>query len=367
MNRKILFAVLSAAVFLSAGGPARAAEAPAGGASGRAKTQGSRPCVLILSYFTPEELAPMLRSAAKAGFPAGSRVIVGTYGVSKETALKVKAAGSMFGYAPMFTLDNENMLEKRRLDEASEKTLGGEDGQLAKTIPPLTRVLTMAPAVRRNWGLELGRRMRDNIRAARKAGAPIASWQFDEIRSQCASSQAYREYSEAVLNGLANGRKKLGDSPMRGVIWIANKALPLAGARGADIDRYWAVLDKTASWIVAEEYPVFSGSAAQKASAAYEFQKDLRKAGGARGRAAGKYLAGLSPGYLSLELGVGGVQGGTGRFKVRDWRQDYIRARACEGVDGFGIFNFMGGNAKPIVIADVINDIAIGFRTAKCK
>ena len=56
----------------------------------------------------------------------------------------------------------------------------------------------MPPRDRRGWGQELGRRFRDQMRAARGTCIAVEAWQLDEVLGECASRSDYREFIGGV-------------------------------------------------------------------------------------------------------------------------------------------------------------------------
>jgi hypothetical protein len=75
---------------------------------------------------------------------------------------------------------------------------------------------------------------------------------------------------------------------------------------------------------------------------------------------AGRYVAGMSPGYR-LGVGLGGNTAGLSRAEVNRWRSAYIAERARLGVAGFGEFALVAQNARPVVFQDVARAVARGM------
>jgi hypothetical protein len=182
------------------------------------------------------------------------------------------------------------------------------------------------------WGTELGRRFRDALRHA-----PQPSWQFDEIVSQAATARAWRDVVRGVLDGLALGRPRLGDSPQKGFVWMARRAFPLSAAE----PRFWSSVERAASRLVGEEYPAFVGDPRDAARAADANRRALPRALRQR------YVAALSPG-VELRTGLGGNVRGLSRPALRRWRSAYAAQRAADGVRGIAYFDFRGRNAEEI-------------------
>src|SRR2546423_6376700 len=107
----------------------------------------------------------------------------------------------------MFALTNEWYRQRRRLQAEQEplvsKRLGGQ-------VPPLAQLRSTSARV--SWGVELGARYRDAIRAAGDAGAKDHAWQIDEIVPSAAAAAAgrpMREVKPGAVPGTALGRPPL--------------------------------------------------------------------------------------------------------------------------------------------------------------
>jgi len=289
------------------------------------------------------------------------RVYVGSYGVGAELAAQVAAAG--YGYAPMFQVGPGWYWERRRLPAKDERALrlrGGRSGRLVGPLPPLRELLRLPPATRVTWGIELGRRFRDELRAAARAGTEVASWQLDEILAEAAGSQGrqYRDLTRGILRGLVFGRPALDDRPQQGVVWWAHTAFALATrSLTPDLAAFWRILNRAALGLIGEEYPEFAGSPAGAARSQAAGQRGLQRGGPVRRSLARKYVAGLTPGYR-LSPGLGGNTHGLPRAEVNRWREQYVQARAAAGVAGFAEFTFRFENSSPRVMQDVLRTLA---------
>jgi hypothetical protein len=194
------------------------------------------PRSVVLSYFEPRELATIVASVREAKLPAGTPVFIGSYGVGDRIAAGVHELPHA-RYAPLFHIQPGWFWERRRLENALERKLLAENprsDRLAGPLPSLSQLLRLPTATRVTWGVELGSRFRDTLRAA----AVAETWQLDEIVAECVGPQgrAYRELTRGVLRGLAYGRPNLGDRTQRGLVWWANTALtlpsrPITGAQ----------------------------------------------------------------------------------------------------------------------------------------
>ena len=320
--------------------------------------------LLLLAYFQRDELPPILAAAGAAGLPPPLRVYVGSYGVGADLARRIDAAG--YGYAPMFHITPGWYWERRRLSKADEKTLleaSPRSGRLAGPLPQLPELLRLPPDLRVTWGIELGRRFRDELRAAAGAGVPLEAWQLDEIQAEAAGAlgREYRDLTRGVLRGLVFGRPALGDPVQQGFVWWAHSALGLPAARlTAELAAFWRILNRAALGLVGEEYPEFAGDPRAAARAAASGQRGLQAGGPVRQALARKYVAGLTPGYRQA-AGLRGNVHGWPREQVSTWREAYMRTRLAAGAAGFAEFDFTRENSRAWVIQDVLRDLGGAF------
>jgi hypothetical protein len=288
-------------------------------------------------------------------------VYVGSYGVGAKIGVRVRAAG--FRYAPMFQLKPGWYWERRRLPKEDEKTLlaaSSRADKLAGPLPALPALLRLPSAARVTWGVELGARFRDELRAGAQAGAPIASWQLDEIRAEAAGSQGrqYRELTRGALRGLVFGRPALGDKAQQGFVWWAHTAFTLPARRiTPELTAFWRILNRASLALIGEEYPDFVGDPRAAARAEAAGQRRLRGGGPVRRALGRKYVAGMTPGYR-LALGLGGNVRHRPRAEVNRWREQYVAARAAAGLAGFAEFNFRFENNSAQVMQDVLRALA---------
>ena len=301
-------------------------------------------------------LPRLLRAAGEAGLPAGARVYVGSYGVGLELADQIEEAG--YRYAPMFHLKPSWYWERRRLSVADEGKLRAHG--LAGPVPELADLLQLPPTRRVSWGIELGRRFRDEIRAAVRGGAGVSSWQLDEIPAEAAQSlgRQYRELTRGVLRGLLYGRPALDDRPQQGFAWWAHTAFGLPRVRlTPELGAFWRILNRACLGLIGEEYPEFAGDPRVAARALATGQLGLLQGGPARQALGRKYVAGMTPGY-HLAAGLGGNILGLPTGEVNRWREAYVRARSAAGVRGFAEFDFRYGNNRLRVMNDVLRTLA---------
>lgn len=258
----------------------------------------------------------------------------------------------------MFHLKPSWYWERRRLsnEENAELPARGLDGPL----PPVPQLLRLPSARRVTWGVELGARFRDQIRAAIRAGIVVDTWQLDEIPAEAAGSQGrqWREFTRGVVRGSLNGRPALGDRPRQGFVWWAHTAftLPRLGIT-PELSAFWKILNRSSMGLLGEEYPVFFGDPRAAARARAAGQRALQRGGPVRQALARKYVATMTPGYHLLS-GLGGNTHGLSRAEVNRWRAAYVQARAGAGVSGFAEFDFRAGNNRAQVMQDVLHTLA---------
>jgi hypothetical protein len=259
----------------------------------------------------------------------------------------------------MFHIQPSWFWERRRLEKRLERDLLAQNprsSRLAGPLPSLQALLRLPTATRVSWGVELGARFRDTLRAA----AVAETWQLDEIVAECVGPQgrAYRELTRGVLRGLAYGRPALGDRTQRGLVWWAKTALVLPSRRVTpELNVFWRMLDRASIHLIGEEYPDFAGdprAAARRAAAGHD---RLRRGGPVRRRLARKYISGLTPGFR-LEPGLGGNVRGLPRDEAERWRTQYLHARAAACVSGFAEFNFRFENSPRPVVRELLRELA---------
>jgi hypothetical protein len=293
----------------------------------------------------------------RARLPEDVPVYIGSYGPSVAVAKQVAAlpAGR---YAPMFALTEDWYRQARRLPPEEDRLV---PKRLAGEIPELPRLATTAARV--SWGVELGARYRDAMRAARDAGAQVDSWQLDEIvpTAAGAAGKPDRELTRGVLRGLVFGRPVLGDGAIRGFVWVAHSALGIARLRiTPELTTFWRTLNRATLAYVGEEYAPFDGDPRAVARAYASGQRALAKGGPVRRALAQRYLPGMTPGY-DLGASLGGNIHGWPRAQVNAWRAAYVQERARSAVAGFAEFDFRFGNSSPAVMHDVLSALAAAF------
>jgi hypothetical protein len=265
-----------------------------------------------------------------------------------------------YRYAPMFHLMPSWYWERRRVSHDEEPALPARSQSLAGPLPPIPELLRLPSARRVTWGVELGARFRDEIRAAKRAGVAVNTWQLDEIPAEVARSQGrkWREFTRGVVRGCLFGRPALGDRPRQGFVWWAVTGFSLPRLRVTpELTAFWRILNRACIGLLGEEYPDFAGDPRAAARTLASGQLGLLRGGPVRKALGRKYVAGMTPGYHLLP-GLRGNTHGLSRAEVNRWREGYVRARAAAGVSGFAEFDFRAGNNRARVMQDVLHTLA---------
>jgi hypothetical protein len=313
----------------------------------------------LLAYFELEDLPRLLQAVAGSGMPPGVRVHIGTFGVSQDASEQIRAVPNR-RYSPMFKTQRTAAWEGRHLTPREEQLVGP---RFRGPVPPESRILQLSASQRIGWGVEIGRRYRDTMRAARRTGVRIDSWQLDELATQLAGGQGrqYREFVRGILQGLTFGRRVLGDREGKGFVWSTRRALRLASQPvTAELTAFWRQLDRACFHIVGEEYPDFVGDPRRAARTWSDGQRALASGGPVRRALAGRYVAGLTPGYR-IGRGLGGNVRGLSRAELNRWRTAYVEERARLGVAGFGEYHFVFENSRTFVMQDACRAVARGL------
>ena len=338
----------------------------------------TEPPVIVVHLFTTKARAQILQLLKTQKRPPGTKVFLGRYGTNDQDAAIISAIPGVF-YAPTLHLsvdDTVRYRKKRRLPAADAKKV---DPELAGEFP--TRAKELLPTVNpRAWGVELGRRFRDELREKARKGHKIATWQLDEIPPKCVTSPSARDFRlfvGGVVRGLAEGRPKLGDKLLPGFVWIAQQALegrgPLPGLprlspTAPDIKLFWDDVNAGARGLVGEEYPEFRGSATEAGKAKARAHKALAAPGSkSRQALAQKYIIGMTPGFHE-PFKKSGLNGNVNRLKldaVAKWREEFITARCkAQRPVGYGMFSFDGAfNTRPDCVENAVG--ALRFAAKK--
>jgi hypothetical protein len=314
----------------------------------------------LFSYFELDDLTRLMDAIAGSAMPAGMRVHIGTYGVNREASIAVHTY-QQGRYSPMFKAEvRTEAWERRRLTPDEERQVSR---RFSGRIPDEPDLLRLSTAQRTSWSIELGRRYRDTIRHARADGITVDSWQLDELGTQLAGPQGrqHREFVRGVLQGMTFGRRVLGDGEGKGFVWATRRALNLARLPlTPELRAFWQQLERAAFRLAGEEFPNFTGDPARAARTQADGQRALASGGPVRRRLAGRYVAGMTPGYR-IGHGLGGNVNGWPRAEVNQWRNGYVAERARIGVAGFAEFHFVFENSRTFVMQDAARAVARGM------
>lgn len=314
----------------------------------------------LISYFELEDLPRLMDAVAASGMPPGTRVHVGSYGASRQ-ASEIVLSYPGTRYAPLFkSLERTAGWERRRLTPEEERRVSR---RFSGRVPDFPALLRLSTAQRLGWGVEVGRRYRDTIRHARQAGVRVNSWQIEELGTQLAGSQGreWREFVRGILQGMTFGRGVLNDREQKGWVWGTRRALRLASLPvNRELRAFWHQLNRASFRIVGEEFVDFVGDPARAARTWSDGQRALASGGPVRRSLAGRYVAGMSPGYW-LSHGYGGNVDGLSRAGVNRWRNGYIAERARLGLAGFAEYHFRYENSRTVVMQDVTRAVARGM------
>ena len=323
------------------------------------------PPILVVHLFTTKALKQILAQLKAGKRPQGTQVYLGTYSVNDEHAALIAEfsktpPGKGVFYAPTLHLslkDTKTLRKGRDLPEADAKKV---EQALKDEFPHRPNDL-LPTATPHAWGVELGRRFRDDMRAKVRKGL-IETWQLDEVPRECVTRSGQdgvdmRLFVGGVVRGLAEGRVNLGDKVLPGFVWIAAQALAgKDGGKGltalsptaADMKILWDDLNKGARALVGEEYPEFIGNATKAGTDQAKSHKALSAPGPgnqSRQKLAKKYIVGMTPGFHKpfKKGGLTGNVGGLSFDQVAKWRGEFITARAnAQRPIGYGMFHFDG-------------------------
>ncbi|MEP6910485.1 MAG: hypothetical protein ABI896_08665 [Actinomycetota bacterium] len=314
----------------------------------------------LFSYFDLADLPRLVDAIDASGMPAETRVHVGTYGVNADASSLIRTIRGG-RYAPMFKAHVRTAAwERRHLTAQEERKVSR---RFSGRVPDDPALLRLSVAQRTSWGIELGRRYRDLIRHSRQAGIAVDSWQLDELGTELAGAQGrqFREFVRGLLQGMTFGRRELADGEGKGWVWATRRALRLARlAPDRELSAFWSQLNRASFRLVGEEFPNFTGDPARAARAWADGQRALAAGGPVRRALAGRYVAGMTPGYR-IGHGLGGNVAGLSRAEVNRWRNGYVTERARIGVAGFGEFHFVFENNRTTVMRDASGAVARGM------
>lgn len=316
--------------------------------------------VALVTVFGAKVLDRILAAIQSGPQPPIADWYIGSYGINPRHAATIKGVRGCH-YAPVFGIQPgttkvrmQRPMARRRFGEAADTVHVGE-------IPGSSAGRMLPPTDRSVWGMELGKRFRDELRAARvREGIQVDAWQFDELLSECVTSAPHREFVGAVLRGLTVGRPEFHDKPERGFVWSAEKftsALPGMTPAGESA-RFLQDIDRAALFLVGEEYPTFRGEGPDVGRKYGTVHAAFAAKAGARKSLAQRYIAGLTPGWRLTTKTLGGNRDGMRPAAVTTWRNGFIDARiTTHRPQGFAQFLFVQENVRPNRLEDAIQSL----------
>ena len=366
-----------AAVFLTV-----SAQAASQATQGAERSEQAR--VAVFSGFSQKTVGTVFAALRNHKVFKTAPVFLGDYGIDPELAATIHQERAHWYYAPMFTAVNRKAPDRpertlsadelSKLPESAAEYAGALPHDFSYSKDPVAQIrhamARLPEDTQLHWGLEIGRRLRDIIRAKERQGIVVDSWQFDEVISEAydpsSNGDIWRRFMAGELHGLTFGRPELGDKPLRGLICLAHPER-FAQIRGETANRLLEEVNRSGRFILGEEYPAFEGDAVAAAKSAYQqTNATLKRRGGVAARIAERYVPLLTPGYDVLNdkkqpTGYNGNVLGWSDAKVNVWRARYVRERARQGVAGLGEYNFVAKDARPAVVNATVAAIAAGL------
>jgi hypothetical protein len=322
----------------------------------------NRPVALV-TVFSGAVLQRILDAVAAGPSPPIADWFIGTFGVNQAAAEAIAAVPGC-RYAPVFCIQprtGKRTRLRRRLSPQEAAQL--PDTTHAGEIPGTSAGEVIPAGDRRAWGIELGRRFRDEMRSARARGIKVDAWQFDEVLGECGrpgANNPHRRFVGGVLRGLVAGRPRLGDRHEKGFVWAARTAvvglpgLPFDG----DVRAFSQDLSRAALFLVGEEYAEFTGDPTAVGRSFADGHQAFVRSGGAHRSLGHRYVVGMTPGWRPSSTGLGGNVDAKSPPEVTRWRNSFLDARiAAQRPRGFAQFNFVKENVRPNRVEDAVDSL----------
>ena len=320
--------------------------------------------LLLISLFNGRTLAAIAARLEDAPPPEDVPIFIGSYGINRAHAGLISEIPNAH-YAPMFSVQPETSRDVHARRAVTKEEARNLDDEFAGPIPKDPRTPVLPPSRHREWGIELGRRFRDQLRRQRAHGVdiPEGSWQLDEILGKCAGAREpnrFRQFLGGVLHGIAFGRPELLERHERGFVWCAFTALKsLPGlAITPALQQFWQDVDDASGHFVGEEYPRFDVSPITRSRTYSQPHRQLAASSGQlRKGLAARYVVGMTPGFRPSD-GLGGNVLGLPLPGVTDWRNRFIVARiAAQKPRGYAQFSLVNENARPLNLANALDSL----------
>ena len=330
----------------------------------------ARPIVAI-SYYSSDDLPVIGNNLEAAKLPSGTPIYYGNYwGTSYARAMRAKHDPSPTldvpgaRVAPILGWTPNKFWDYRRLDTSEERRLPPSQRKLDGAAPSLYTLLARGGSDAYRWGREIGRRFRDRARQVEELGGEVDRWQFDEVPTNAIGHGARkaRDLVRGMIDGVAYGRKQLGDRKVRGIVFVANASLELAEkpVRG-ELKTFWRTVDRSSIALAGEEYPRFVGDPRRSAFVQSAGQREMARHGGVLRRLASKYVVAVTPGYGGA-TGLGGNTGGRSQEGANAWRADFLAARAAYGIAGLAAYDLLDENGRRHTVRPLFRAFATALR-----
>src|SRR4051812_16024542 len=127
----------------------------------------ARKPLLVLSYFDSKTTPTIVSAAKKAHIPKDVPVLMGSYGINADIAKQVHSMPNG-RYAPIFDMKPNRLWTKRDLSTHDAAKVPASLKKFSGPIPQTNSIGHLPAKDQLQWGLELGRRMRDEMRKAGK-------------------------------------------------------------------------------------------------------------------------------------------------------------------------------------------------------
>ncbi|MBK7864150.1 MAG: hypothetical protein IPJ65_37255 [Archangiaceae bacterium] len=310
---------------------------------------GRAPPPVVINFIDPDRLDALIDDLNRSHFPPGTPLYIGSYSFNSEFRDKLKRLkGFDVHYTP-------GMIFKRTVNAA----LWDQRPAHVKTTPQFAKYAGAIPKMRdlplrdardraeiEHWGMEMGMRLRDKMRANHPS-----SWSFDEIASAASQSthdgRKLRAFLGGILKGLHRGRlvpQENGrvDPPLKGVVHTATLRTLLAAEPRSDVDAFLKTLDQTTAVVTEEVYPTFNQGSVADAVKRYDLRDELLQHGQVGRNLAAKLVVMMTPGHRKAYHGA--YDDHLSDAQVDEWRRKFMMAEANSGAAGLGEFAFTDEN-----------------------
>src|SRR3954452_3909862 len=221
---------------------------------------------VILAYYRGRTEPYLIKAVQRCGLPGDTPIYYGSdrgIGVSPRPPPPTPPPPPPPGprpvmptrrFAPIFSFPRTNYWERRALTSDEEQAV--RPGGITGKVPSMAELVRRSGTYRYDAGVEVGMRMRDDIRYKRAHHLRVVTWQFDELPNEAVGPAGwkYRQVVRGMLRGLFTGRPELADTPLPGIVYGSGKTI--FGIRDVS---FWNAVDEASLFFVGEEYPDFVG------------------------------------------------------------------------------------------------------------